>query len=308
MADKTVKTTKVNGVPKADLLTKEQLSQQYGYALNVIYGIPEMSKLFQQAVKEQWDVYEFRARLMGTSWWKENNEYARAFITAQAAGGADYTAMVDTARAQVQAAATKIGRQLSDSELKSYADLYMSEGWGAPGRQQLMMTKLAEGITLPPTGAMKGSSGDLAENLKGIAKANGVTYSDDFFVSAAKSVASGLSTEADWQRHIRTQAATMYPAWSDKINAGVDAQQLASGYINRMAQTLEIDPNTISLNDPYLREAFGQMDKNGNATPMSMWEFEQKLRNDPRYMKTKQAEEGMYSAAEGILKMFGVMG
>ena len=293
---------------KVDPLEKEVLAKQYGYALNIIYGIPELTGLFKLAVERQWTPDEFAAKLHGSQWWHDNNEYARNYLTAKAAGGADFASMQETARTQVQAAATSVGRKLTDGELNVLADRYMSEGWGASGRQQLMLTALSQDITLPPSGILQGAAGDLQESLKAIAVANGLTYNDSYYLSAAKSVESGLSTEDDWKREIRAQASSMYPVWADKINAGMNISDLSSGYVNKMAQTLEIDPNSINLNDPYLRQAFGAKDAQGNPTVMSMWEFEQKLRQDPRFMQTKQAQDEMFSTGNAILQMFGLAG
>jgi hypothetical protein len=89
---------------------------------------------------------------------------------------------------------------------------------------------------------------------------------------------------------------------------GVDARELASGYINVMSETFEIMPNDISLDDPYIRQALTTTDDKGNARPVGLWEFQQKLRNDPRWMGTKQAEDEISGIANDVLKMFGFVG
>jgi len=294
--------------PKPDKIDKAQLAKDYGYALNIIYGIPTLSSLFQEAVTGGWSAARFQKELMSSDWYKNNNQYARAYLTAKAAGGADFEAMQQTARTKVQSVAAQVGRELTETELESLSQQYMSQGWGDADRAGMLEKTLAAGITLPPSGILSGQSGNLQQQLKATAELNGLKYSDSFYLSAAKSVASGLTTAEDWDRDIRQQAASMYPAWSDKINAGMNINDLASGYMTKMAQTLEVDPNSINLNDPYLRQALGSKDPQGNPTMMSMWEFEQKLRQDPRFMNTKQAQDEMFSTANGILQMFGMAG
>jgi hypothetical protein len=306
--DKTKKQNTQRKFDNVDPLEKARLAKDYGYALNIIYGIPELTAMFKLAVERQWTAADFQAKLQGSKWYKDNNEYARAYLTAKAAGGADYATMQETARYKVQSIAAQMGKRLSGAELNSMADRYMSEGWGDPNRAAVMQAAIAATITLPPDGILQGNAGDLQQQLKAIAEANGLKYNDSYYLSASKSVASGLSTAEDWQREIRSQAASMYPAWSDKINSGMDINDLASGYINKMAQTLEIDPNSINLNDPYIRQALGAKDDKNNPTMMSMWEFEQQLRKDPRFMQTKQAQDDMFSAGNAILKMFGMAG
>lgn len=293
---------------KVDPMEKAQLAKDYGYALNIIYGIPELTNLFKLAVERSWTPAQFQTKLQGSAWWRDNNEYARAYLTAKAAGGDDYRTMQETARAKIGQIAAQMGKRLTDAEMNVMADRYMSEGWGDPNRTAVMQQAIAGMITVPPLGQMVGQAGDLQQQMKAVAEANGMKYADSYYLSAAKSVASGLSTAEDWMRSIRTEAASLYPAWTDKINAGMNINDLASGYVNRMAQTLELDPNSINLNDPFIRQALGAKDAQGNPTMMSMWEFEQKLRQDPRFMNTKQAQDDMYAAGNSILKMFGMAG
>jgi hypothetical protein len=148
----------------------------------------------------------------------------------------------------------------------------------------------------------------LQDTLKKIAVDNGLRLSDSYYKSAAVSVASGLQTKEDWERDVRDQAASLWPSYSEKIKAGVDVASLASGYVNTMAQTLEINPQDINLNDPYIREALGNFDDKGNPAPLGLWDFEKKLRADPRWMNTKQATDETSSVANTVLKMFGFRG
>jgi hypothetical protein len=88
----------------------------------------------------------------------------------------------------------------------------------------------------------------------------------------------------------------------------VNARDLASGYINVMADTFEIMPDQVSLDDPYLRQAMTGIDDKGNPKPMGLFDFQQKLRQDPRWMNTKQAEDQISNIANDVLKMFGFVG
>ena len=185
---------------------------------------------------------------------------------------------------------------------------YIYEGWGEVGRQQLLNDALAVGLTTGTDGFMAGAAGDLQQTLKDVANRNGLPLSQGYYESAAKSVASGLTTENDWIRDLRAQAASLWPSYADKINAGVDVGDLASGYVNTMANTLEINASEISLNDPSIREALSSFDDKGNPLPMGLWDFQNKLRSDPRWMNTKQATDSISETANTVLEMFGLRG
>jgi hypothetical protein len=295
-----------------DRLSQGELAQDYGYALRVMKSDPELWDLFQKATngRDQWTKDKFTAALMNSRWWAENSEYARKGLTAKAMGGADWDQTLATARVRAQEEATRQGAKLTDAQLASLSEDIVMNGWDQADRGQMLATKIAEMAGVPTEDSMlSGNAGDLQQRLMDIAEANGLTISRDYAAQAAKSVAMGLSTDEDWMRQTREQAASLWgPGWQDKILAGVDAKQLASGYINMMAQEFEMNPESISLNDPYLRKAMTKVDQNGNAQSMSLFDFQQQLRNDPRWMGTKNAEDKVSSIGNDILRMFGFAG
>lgn len=299
---------KKNPNTKPDRLSKEELAADYGYATDVIYSNPEIAALFEQAVKEQWLPNRFKAGLQNTKWYRENSEYARETFVKKAMGGADWEESLKTARQQVQSFAVQMGSQLTPEQLNTLSYRFLNEGWGKPGRENLMATALSENIGMSDTGSMRGASGNMADELRSLAENNGITFSNDFYLSAAKSVNSNLTTIDDWARDIREQAASLFPVYSDKIRAGVNVRDLASPYTTLMAQTLELDPNNISLNDPYIREALGGFSDTGDPKATNLWDFQKKIRNDPRWMNTLQANNEITNSFEGVLKMFGIRG
>jgi hypothetical protein len=107
---------------------------------------------------------------------------------------------------------------------------------------------------------------------------------------------------------IREQAAGMWPPYGEKIRAGYNVRDLASGYIYSMASELEIDPQAISLDDSYIRKALTNIDEQGNAKPQSLWQFQRDLRNDPRWMDTNKAQNQIGETASKVMQMFGLVG
>ena len=264
--------------------------------------------MFEDALNSEWTAASVKAAVQSSDWYNANTEYFRTAWAKASIGGADWTATQETARLAVQAAATAKGRTLTAAELEANTQRYIYEGWGEVGRQQLLNDALAVGLTTGTDGFMAGAAGDLQQTLKDVANRNGLPLSQGYYESAAKSVASGLTTENDWIRDLRAQAASLWPSYADKINAGVDVGDLASGYVNTMANTLEINASEISLNDPSIREALSSFDDKGNPLPMGLWDFQNKLRSDPRWMNTKQATDSISETANTVLEMFGLRG
>lgn len=291
-----------------DPLSADELAAEYGMAYRVFQSDPELMNLLFEATRQQMEKPLFDAKLRETQWYQNNNEYAREAFTRRAMGGADWEATLQDARALVQQRATQLGARLSEEELNQFADQTITSGWNRAGRTSMLDQALSRKISAGQRGALMGGAGDLQDQLRQVAQNNGLRLTPTYYESAARSVAAGLTTAEDWQREVREQAASLWPSWSEKIMGGVDARELASGYINVMSETFEIMPNEISLDDPYIRQALTATDDKGNARPVGLWEFQQKLRNDPRWMGTKQAEDEISGIANDVLKMFGFVG
>lgn len=86
------------------------------------------------------------------------------------------------------------------------------------------------------------------------------------------------------------------------VDNGLDLDIIYSPYKRLMAATLEIDPTSISLNDPTLRMAIGP-DKE-----MPVYEYQRLLRKDPRWQFTDKARENVSEVASRVLKDFGFQG
>ena len=301
-----------------DELDWDQLGEEYAFIAPLLKANPEFQEIAKKAAESGWGAARIKLALQDTTFWKTNNKYARAaaaaYALSQQGASADWDLMMQDAKAAVQEMATSSGANLTPAQMQELQTKYIYEGWGKrPNGDQLLKTALANyiGYQETPGGAgtaMRGTSGDLASTLRQAAEANGIRYSDDWYQSAARSVAMNLTKESDWQRDIQEQAASMWPVFSDKIRAGVSAQALASPYINIMAETFEMDPSTISLNDPYIRQALGGFDDGGNPKATNLWDFQLKLREDPRWSTTKQAQDETNSIANTVLKMFGIRG
>ncbi len=310
----------MDGVVDPDRLSREEMAAQYQSAMGLIYSVPEISGLFTKAVKQQWTPDRFNAEVQNSDWYRNNNKYFREAWAAENFGkvdgqtSADWQASLANARDTVQKAAVAIGSDVDPAQLDALARRYIYEGWGEEGRDSLMSRALSEDIQyLPsPSGkgtSMRGASGTLADNLKKLASANGLTYNDGWYQSAVKSVVAGLSTIEDKEREVREQAAGLWPTFSDRIRSGeATAMELASPYMNVMAQEFEMSPDSFNLNDPYIRSALTGMDDKGYPTATNLYDFQKKLRQDPRWMNTSKAQNDITSSAGKIMKMFGLIG
>lgn len=95
-----------------------------------------------------------------------------------------------------------------------------------------------------------------------------------------------------------------YQNISNLIDDDVSVKDIASQYIYDMAQILEINPQSIGVNDPTIQSA---LLNNNNKGTMSITDFNTMLRKDPRWGKTTNAKNTAAEYALEILSSFGLV-
>lgn len=155
------------------------------------------------------------------------------------------------------------------------------------------------------TGAFKGVAGENVDVLKKIAAANGLDLQKAFGAQLPEwlsNINKGESIET-YKRIIRDVAKIGMPEKIAKLmDQGIDLETIYSPYRNIMANTLELTPDSIDLNDPVLRSAITAE----NEVPI--YEFERALRKDNRWQYTNQAREEVSNATLQVLRDFGFQG
>jgi hypothetical protein len=143
------------------------------------------------------------------------------------------------------------------------------------------------------------------QDLEKTARANGLDLDKNFGTVVdtwVKRVDNGEDIDI-FKNLIRNTAKIGLP---DKVSGlldnGVDLDTVYSPYKRLMASTLEVSPDSISIDDPTLRMAIGP-DKE-----MSLYDFQRSLRKDPRWQYTDQARKSVSEAALGVLRDFGFTG
>ena len=292
--------------PKEDRLNAQDLAAEYNYAYALLMSDPELKKMFNDALadkKGQWTPEKFAAKLRTTKWYRTHTESWRNTEALRVTDPATYKKDVAQAVANVKSQAAALGATLTGTEVASLAEKFYRYGYSEAQVRQTLATYID-----PPAvgGALRGEAGTVEEQLRQVALRNGQKYSDTYYFNAAKAVASGKTDIQAFTDQVRQDAATAYPVFADKITAGMDVADLASGYTNKLAQTFELDPNQVGLDDPFIKDALGGMDPaTGEPKAMGMWDFEKKLRADPRWSGTKQAKDAADGATYSVLKTFG---
>jgi hypothetical protein len=147
----------------------------------------------------------------------------------------------------------------------------------------------------------KGNFGITLTTLKKVYADNGIPFNQKSLMTTA--IDSTLRPEKlnATINLVNLQAKTYFPALADKIDKGYTVKQLLSPYIETRANVLEEDPDMVDLKT---LQAVTQNPDN----LMSLYDYEISLRQDPKWRFTKNAQDSMSNVANGIAKMFGLVG
>ena len=286
---------------RQDDLSMKLLGRDYNFAYNILSANPEVQKLFEDAIATGMEPAAFEASIKSSQWYTDvGGEFARKAWFSKNMGGPDWDEQMVVARDTIQRQATASGAVIPDDQLETWAERYITEGWYDGARKGLMMDALASKIE-----ADRGGQITVRDALSTLARDNGVTVTDQWYNEVAQAIARGESTQNDYEMWLRDQAASKYPLYADKIKSGVSVRALASPYLTRMQEILELDANGVNLDDPMIADALGGVDEKGNPKAMSFTDFEKKLRNDPRWETTKNGANTLMNTAQNFAKSWG---
>lgn len=143
------------------------------------------------------------------------------------------------------------------------------------------------------------------QELARVAAANGLDLNRDFGSSAdswVKQIEGGTDIDVIKNTIRQTARLGMPDRVAGLLDQGIDLETVYAPYKKIMAAVLEVNPDSIALNDPTLRSAIGQ------DREMTLYDFQRSLRKDPRWQYTDNAREEVSNAALKVLQDFGFQG
>ena len=202
----------------------------------------------------------------------------------------------------IEASRLAAGAELDDAEINAIAQEAYDKGFDR--ERNSLNAFLDSKFKFGATGA-KGKAGEQIADLQKIAAANGLDLQKAFGNQLPTWLASlnkGESIET-FKKQIRDVAKIGMPQnIATLLDNGVDLDTIYSPYRNVMASTLEISPESITLNDPVLRGAVT------GDKELPIYEFQRQLRKDSRWQYTNQAKEEVSDVALKVLRDFGFQG
>jgi hypothetical protein len=205
-------------------------------------------------------------------------------------------------RDAIETARLASGAELTDIEINALAQEAYDKGLDR--ERNSFNAFLDSKFKFSATGA-KGKAGEQLADLQAVAAANGLDLQKAFgtqLPSWFAAINKGESIDT-YKKMIRDVAKIGMPQnIASMLDNGVDLDAIYSPYKNVMASVLEINPQSITLNDPLLRSAIT------GEKELPIYEFQRQLRKDSRWQYTNQAKEEVSDVALKVLRDFGFQG
>ena len=304
----------------------DAVASEYGSIDTIFKTDPGLQELLRKAIgkdgvpntDDDLTVDQFTNELENTDWFKTNASsvrqrgfYKRQFDDLVKKGGnledlyktTEYGRGLKFTQQVIADEIKKVGATLTPEEIDLISrDIY---DLGYENQKAIVSQRIRAKINYKPGGIVSGEAGENLADLRKTAKANGLDLEKNFGSSIQgwlQNLAQGESVET-FKQIIRSTAKLGLPEKAAALlDQGVDLDTIYSPYKRLMASVLEINPETISLDDQVLRSAIGP-DKE-----MSLYDYQKMLRKDNRWQYTNQAKEEVSDTALRVLRDFGFQG
>jgi len=285
-------------------LSDAELAEQYGFVSGFLNSNPELKSLFHNAVSGGWSADKFQAKLRNTKWWKTHPKDERDYLLKLKSDPA--TAKQEQSQAYVKARqiANSLGireTSFTKSKINQAAYNIVAKGWD----ESQLRYYLGQYVYFDK--GLQGEGGETQNQLHEYAYNMGVKRSGSWYADRSRDTIRGIGTVQDYKNEILRQAKAQFPQWGKQIDAGQTVSDLAQPYMQSMSQILELPPGSVNLFDGWVKKAMNYTNPSTmKREAMPLWRFEQKVRDDPRWKSTKNAQDQTMQVAHQVLQDFGL--
>jgi hypothetical protein len=285
-------------------LSASELAEQYGFVSSFLNSNKELKKLFQQAVSGGWSADKFQAKMRNTKWWKTHSKDERDWLLDLKSDPATAKQEMGQARVKARQIANALGiRETASNKKKIESAAYnmVAKGWD----ESQLRYYLGQFVYFND-GVHQGEGGEIWDDLHEYAYSMGVTMSGDWYADKSRNVVRGIATAQDYKNEILNKAKAAFPQWNKQLDGGQTVADIAQPYLQSMSQILELPGGSINLFDSTIKKALNYTNPGTLAKEAKpLWQFENELRSDPRWKKTKNAQDSLFQVGHQVLADFG---
>jgi hypothetical protein len=285
-------------------LTAADYEDKLGPLAGILQAVPELHNILNQAISQGWSLSTFQQHVYATDWFRNHSDSVKRLVALQAADPAQYKTEYAAGQRAVQQEAQQLGVSLTGQELHDLTWNSLAQSWDSNTLREKVGGKLDKGDP------MAGQYATYYGQLKQMYAQYGVPMGEQALDQQARSaVMSGGANMDAMHQHAIDTAKSLYPGIAHNLDAGMTVQTVADPFVQTMGKLLEIDPNSIGIDNPLVKRALqGQTINQGGKTSTQMTSlsnFEDQVRADPRWQKTQNAYDTTASALVTIGRDWG---
>ena len=276
---------------------------------DIISTTDNISKALVEEYPELLPIYEMwktnpglaKEMFFKTSFFMNNSAAVQERLKAKADQRGAYDKNLDAYRLATRKRLTTAGVILDDATFNEVTQMAYDNGFNDDQVDSFLST----------TGKIGKLGGEPLGNistLKAYANSFGVSglLNGAYWDDKTRKLFDGTTTIDDIKAEIRDQAASAFPAYAGQIQNGTSVDSIASSYKATMANILEVDADSITYDNPYLRRALQNIGPDGKPSTKPLWQFEKELRSTPEWEYTNNARTSIDSLSLKVLKDWGL--
>lgn len=279
------------------------VAAQYGYSVAFFNSDPELKRLLDQAVKGNWNPSQFVAKLQATKWFKTKGEAARQMFALKTSDPATFNQRVATARQQIASVAWQLGAPVPGGAMAKLAEQALTLGWN----DEQIKAAVSPYIKAGKDGLYKSGAAAAQMQLRELASDYGYSLSPKQSGEWIKGIVTGQTSIEQVKQTIIANTMSKFPGLKDRLGTGETLEQIAAPYKDSYSKLLEVNPETITLRDPMITRALASKDKDGKPTTATIWQFEENLKKDKRWLSTNNARDELVGNTRKVLQDFGLV-
>lgn len=274
----------------------------FGYSVAFFNSDPELKKLLGSAVSGNWTPAQFVAKLQATKWFRTHGEAARQVVALKTSDPATYNQRLASARQQIAQVAWNMGAPIPSAAMAQLSEHALTLGW-----TEDQIRSAVSGYLRPDrSGLYSGNAAQAQMQIKELATDYGYNLSTAQSGNWVKGMVTGQTTIEQVKQQIMADAVSRFPALKDRLVGGETLEQIAAPYKDSYSKILEVNPETIALRDPLLQRALSTKDQKGKPSVATVWQFEEDLRKDPRWLQTNNARDQLVGQTHKLLTDLGL--
>lgn len=284
-------------------VSPDEAAAQYGFARAFFNSDSELKKLLEDAIRGKWSNQMFQGKFMNTQWYRSRSATIRQWTDLETRDPAEMGRQLRAKQLRIYDQFSQLGMEGTFGMTQRLAYQSLKFGWDEDQLRDVI-------VDMIDYGNLSGTPATLEMQIRGLAGDYGVNLSGRQTNDFINGLLTERYTEDNLRGFLKDSAKSKYVGLSSMLDKGFTVRQVAAPYVDSYSRLLEVDSETVNLNDKHIQQALqGVPLKPGEPPAMqSVYQFERALRRDPRWARTKNARQSATDAVMGIARDWGLVG